>query len=94
MKNNKHTPGPWKAVSQGYDIGIMSKLGFQVSKIQGNKRDDFANARLIAAAPEMLGALELCCKYVAEYAEAHECLESFKFYDELAKLINKAKGEL
>lgn len=69
----KHTPGPWYAVDNGvyWEIGIgpdkySPKIGdVCASKHRGKDEDpvdgllvEEANARLIAAAPELLEALE------------------------------------
>ena len=60
----KHTPSPW-------NVGVLSIPGFQrayqLNATVQTKRDvdvDIANARLIAAAPEMLEALELLVREV------------------------------
>lgn len=46
----KHTPGPWKAEGQRVSApGILS-----VCLCNANGQDPFANARLIAAAPDLL----------------------------------------
>lgn len=63
--SGKHTPGPWFAV--GYQVEIESETVADICTTnahlfgQGGLHDDaraMANARLIAAAPEMLEALE------------------------------------
>jgi hypothetical protein len=72
MSESKHTPGPWE-VSIGDDYGITAEaypkeyshsfksddLGYLLALV-GNRAEDFgkANARLIAAAPDLLAALE------------------------------------
>jgi hypothetical protein len=63
--NTKHTPGPWTQYrdSRGY-VRIQSNVqGGPVAFIEemnntGGTEQDHANARLIAAAPELLEALE------------------------------------
>ena len=61
----KHTPGPWFAV--GYQVEIESETVADICTTnanlfgQGALHDDarsMANARLIAAAPDLLAALE------------------------------------
>lgn len=56
---NKHTAGPWQLDDDGFIYGE----GFIVSDPHSSPEIDIdereANARLIAAAPEMLAALEL-----------------------------------
>lgn len=67
---NKHTPGPWFAVAdKGQTIIRTSRSSAAFSPlaiVKGDKRDTLkdqeANARLIAAAPDLLEALE----YVAD----------------------------
>lgn len=62
-KQSQHTPGPWKASStwvtgETDDITIA-----QCSYRDKNLNESEANAHLIAAAPDMLHALELIGKY-------------------------------
>jgi hypothetical protein len=51
----QHTPGPWKYLrTSGFDYGSTA---YWVPGICGNVKDE-ANARLIAAAPDLLEALQ------------------------------------
>jgi len=61
MNNSKHTPGPWMAAEMGVIAnGLTTHGNFYVcSLIDPNNEEDKANARLIAAAPDMLEALKL-----------------------------------
>lgn len=72
MKNTNHTPGPWtyrKNANSGY-VGAYigrKRLGYEIdstvctmNKQTGNVE---ANARLIAAAPELLEALKLAVEH-------------------------------
>lgn len=53
----KHTPGPW-TLAKG-SLGVYVMVGDrEISSTVGSSREDLANARLIAAAPELLAALE------------------------------------
>ena len=57
---SKHTPGPWAIyVNAPSDIVIrkMSKDGYELCSI-ARVSSGYANARLIAAAPELLEALQ------------------------------------
>lgn len=68
----KHTPGPWNTYSEegdrngvfkhsvcAYDGNIMSETHTCVAEARGDSRERaYANARLIAAAPELYSALE------------------------------------
>lgn len=64
MTKSHHTPGPWEVLPAQWDEGETlciqtASIGDVVAFIEGpaNERD-YANARLIAAAPELLDALE------------------------------------
>lgn len=79
--NNKHTPGPWKVTYNGsygpyvdapgndrtgygtaaHDIGIETH---SICAVGGPNAK--ANARLIAAAPELLAALKLCAEIIRD----------------------------
>ena len=60
-----HTPGPWTVKNKGRLLSIRSLVDDEViaqvpySKSEGLRQDrDYANASLIAAAPELLEALK------------------------------------
>jgi len=97
MKRGRHTPGPWFAV--GYQVEIESETVADICTTnanlfgQGGLHDDarsMANARLIAAAPDMLKMLEV----------ARDSLEVSNYEGEeddvlaaIASVIARAKGE-
>lgn len=57
---SKHTPGPWFSQYDDngfYEIGSEA-VSLRLAFTHGEGDTDEANARLIAAAPEMLAALE------------------------------------
>lgn len=58
MNTNGHTPGPWTAQLSRTD-GYIMKGAFCVASVGDCCEPRDANARLIAAAPELLAALEL-----------------------------------
>lgn len=64
----QHTPGPWLYAQEGVNsFGIVKPDGHSVVHLVALSnstaaRDLEANARLIAAAPELLAALELMLK--------------------------------
>jgi hypothetical protein len=76
MSEQKHTPGPWElAWEQGKHGVVASAAGGKLVAIIGNNTPDdgnepirLANARLIAAAPELLEAAKL----VLAWYEAEE----------------------
>ncbi len=78
----KHTQGPW--VVNGNQIHAANKHETFVADVFDQNGDAKANARLIAAAPELLEALELINKTRKLNIAAVE---------KMKKAINKAKGE-
>ena len=91
MANATHTPGPWRF---GYG-GIFADRGNLLldDMVCGLKYRDVptevvrANARLIAAAPDLLEVLKQCLKRGWMWDNDPE------LYDAAAKVIRKAKGE-
>jgi hypothetical protein len=60
---SKHTPGPWKVSHEANGQWTIFAENYDVTSIPddpdyGRPSEDPANARLIAAAPEMLEALK------------------------------------
>ena len=64
MSEAKHTPGPWQACDVGdysdYDGRCRVILGndLRIAVVLGDHDESAANARLIAAAPDLLEELE------------------------------------
>jgi hypothetical protein len=54
---NKFTPGPWE-IGHDYLIQTVATDGWEIAEIRQDTGDFEANARLIAAAPDLLEALE------------------------------------
>lgn len=90
----EHTPGPWKTF--GLEVGqsrrnlictLYQQAGDCVS--MGTEKTK-ANARLIAAAPELLEALKDCQVQLAEYVEWHQkrggCSVEIESAEEQARL--------
>jgi hypothetical protein len=60
METVKHTPGPWMIETPKTGGRFITGKGFPVASLTGHHVDDWdGNARLIAAAPELLEA----CQY-------------------------------
>ncbi len=94
MSNATHTPGPW-AVSTAGDIWI--KAGpLHVATIPRAGDGDWSesNARLIAAAPELLEALELALQGldIAATKQLPEFIGFVLAADKARAAIAKAKG--
>lgn len=72
MYNANHTPGPWHAGGNGTIIyandgwGVANATVFHWRQEPGTAE---ANARLIAAAPELLAALEWAVRFIDTYAK-------------------------
>ena len=88
MKEFKGTPGPWT----GKDVGICRQddaglqLGFVMTADENRRDECAANAHLIAAAPELLEALQLAQKAMAEGRNVT--------YPEWYGVINKARAAI
>lgn len=90
MSESKHTPGPWKThdnIGRKGELGIIADVAPCIIAIMGNAkewpREAEANARLIAAAPDLLKA---CKKILAEIKE-HKSLN----WSKLEAAISKAE---
>lgn len=69
-KVGTHTPGPWKA-SKGPDgWAVYAPHGEVALVVEWSPAVDAADARLIAAAPDLLRALKLAQPFVQDAAEA------------------------
>ena len=96
---SKHTPGPWEAKREtDYVPAQVWAEGRQVAEVYGESREvRAANARLIAAAPELLKALlDLMAEFWAEYEYPDRAPEQSPTVKEIRKaehVIGKAKGE-
>ena len=94
----KHTPGPWKAV--GLTVCQVPPGGREIifgahNTRSGDKDERQANARLIAAAPELLEALREFVSLMpsAEGLGGHAPIGAFQIVADLARAaIAKAEG--
>lgn len=93
----KHTPGPWRSENQ-FSCKILNENGVCVAVPHGPegrwvdvKEEHEANARLIAAAPELLNALKAMIHYHGECD--FQCKEVQICKHEMARqAIAKAEG--
>ena len=102
MKTANHTPGPWEAHENGHIYA--EERASAVARIFENSyhRDGEAqaNARLIAAAPDMLAALERFDVYLDRFTdcEGSDLTGAYLSYEGQQAIaaaraaINKAKG--
>ena len=94
MSTPKHTQGPWAIHSQGAGFEVESGHGdivAQAQQVYGDRRHEVrrANAKLIAAAPELLAALEA----ITDLYDTDEGCRSLPEYKAARAAIAKAKGE-
>ena len=93
MSNQQHTPGPWDVATKAGDGGLVvrsSKSMHELCQIHSSykyKDAHKANARLIAAAPELLEALVSMLHLRKMPDEVAECV-----LDRAVAAIAKAKG--
>ena len=76
---NKHTPGPWRVVEDRVPASLevySGKTAIAECWRRAETETELANARLIAAAPELLDALQylanVCPAINAQGEEAHQ----------------------
>lgn len=98
---SKHTKGPWIVEAfpeEGGDFAISAESGVFVAISIGGIPNEIANARLIAAAPELLEALEMCLKEILHIQSEIAMLARQENYLSAARnnavlAIAKARGE-
>lgn len=92
---DKHTPGPWVAsnASNGRNFNHWSVCDRRMCRIAktdqmpgGNSEEEYANARLIAAAPDLLAAV----KWAGQCLEAYLCADSQEGRDYCRKDLESA----
>lgn len=103
---SKHTPGPWRIKKQknGRDFEVIGADGFfifetDVAMFDGEMEE--ANARLIAAAPDMLEALEAAARVMSHIRDAaiadplkYVPISAYKEgYNKVRAAIRKARGK-
>ena len=88
-----HTPGPWAMTQNPVDVSIHSdrRLIAGVRLGKGTRAgEDAANARLIAAAPDIFHALELFVSAVSTNGEFHALSHELEVG---RKALGAARGE-
>jgi hypothetical protein len=99
--NTQHTPGPWHVGEGRASIIVYASDGYAIANAatyHPKERDLEANARLIAAAPELLEAARSVAAYFShpKFVEACDNAEMIAPGKSLAltlAAIAKAKGE-
>lgn len=99
MNEARHTPGPWRVNPRGSDIWNIEseKTGEHIARVSssmqpGGRFDD--DARLIAAAPDLLSALEGCLRDMRSMRISNDCDPVNTYSMDAARAaIAKARGE-
>ena len=92
MMTDKHTPGPWR-VDDNYVLCLYDGRPNNICRMLGRGDETEANARLIAAAPDLLEACEVM---VAAYDEGLGISFRDGYFKGVAlmrKAVKKAKAE-
>lgn len=93
MSKTKHTPGPWKLITDG-----PAKTGFEVRQISSGvllaETRFETDAALIAAAPEMFEALELLVNAISKCPEYLDAMKSHGFDIEVVDALKESKSIL
>jgi hypothetical protein len=96
MKDNKYTPGPWFAVEYAGYFNIQSQDGYGEKYNLLDREEDEnaeANAKLIAASPDLLEALQDVMAQMSGRYEDKSCGHHFTCIcgtDKAIQAINKA----
>lgn len=112
MTTAAHTPGPWRFIYRGVDqtANWVSRIPYAIERVVGNavlpvadvcdQPQAEANARLSAAAPELLAALQRLIAsqdahnslHAADGDDYARMFEHGQAYDEARLLVAKATG--
>lgn len=85
MSTTQHTPGPWEHDGPPHNIIVWSSPENRICFLTSDGPTE-ANARLIAAAPDLLAALKEAADFVQPFNRAEDLL------DKIEAVIAKAEG--
>jgi hypothetical protein len=92
MSNNTHTPGPWTVRNEHFrPLAILSADRASIVALLPDTAPK-SNARLIAAAPEMLEALEELTEWGRTYTSPLDPNSPHQLLINAVNAIAKAKG--
>ena len=102
MTTTQHTPGPWKAVYSEYgeEIWFGGNDGPGMWEIEGAEAylpgDHDEQARLIAAAPDLLAALQYAAQFLADEVEQRGLAGSdmTDYQDEAAQALDRVEAAI
>lgn len=81
---SKHTIGPWHVFSVYAQHEVRTPTDTLVAVV--DSRED---ARLISAAPELLGALQMAVEWIKEYRQGDNAVQTLR---DANRAISKAQG--
>jgi hypothetical protein len=91
-----HTPGPWEADRTGFDVQTkLTQVPLFMATTRVSDEEAKANARLIAAAPDLLEALREELDAVQDdirWADGGELERLFARRERLSAAISRAEG--
>jgi hypothetical protein len=92
MQSPLHTPGPWRSHGAGGEIHGNSRIVATMCWCSGMHDEDEANARLVAAAPDMLAAL---VELTTEITQTPALMDSVSLaiFERACEAISKAEGQ-
>ncbi|EJB8470198.1 hypothetical protein MW376_000223 [Citrobacter freundii] len=99
MSEFKGTPGPWFEHREGFSTvyvearlrqGVIQEVA-ACGPTESGQEAQYANARLIAVAPELLESLQQCVEWLDIHA--HACSSESICADEAKLIIAKALGK-
>ncbi len=100
MSKTRHTPGPWQHIGGDGrkerwigDKDAVTLCVVESARYRYDPDELEANARLIAAAPEMLEALKWCVETFDGLAAVYPSLDNERGFARAKAVIKKAKGE-
>jgi hypothetical protein len=99
--NTQHTPGPWHIVPNGrdafnvssFDYGRICTVHDPLAPEMARMPELEATARLIAAAPELLAALQLCVTKFSQLKDTEMTLGMARALEESHAAIAKAESK-
>ena len=101
MSNTSHTPGPWSYENEGQTVYVGDQIEGQwiaqvrgwgwLQKLKNGEAVQDANGRLIAAAPDLLKALIMCCQSMSSVLPDFNPFDQAA-YDKARAAIAKATG--
>lgn len=96
----KHTKGPWKVCDQKNSLGEHMVQSARLGEGLNSHRqilaetDNAADAHLVAAAPEMLAAMEAMIDYIRRNADdaGGSWAQNNAYFESMTAAVRKAKG--